>query len=549
MLERRERLGGACTLERPFADARYVVSPCAYVVGLLDQLVIDELALARRGLEVYVADPNLWAPLPDGTSFAQWNDDVRTQADLDALGVSAADQKGYWAYEQIFDTMRQLLRTNGRDAWIGDSPTRAELEDMLGGDREMIDILFDASIADVLESYVSDRRLVDALFGQGVIGAYAGPRDWGTASVKLMHYQGDLAGQGPVWGYVKGGMGVISFTIAEAAVEAGAELACGTEVAEIVPGEGVRLAGGDFLRARVVLSNADPKRVLAMLGDGDAVPDGYRRRLTDWQVRSPVVKFNAALHRLPTFPAAGGATWPYQSMISVTQGLDAAQRAFEDCVAGRAAVGYGEVYFQTGFDPTPAPEGKHLMSVFGQYAPYAFADGSSWDAQPRRHRAPVRRADRCVRARHRGLHRGVRGARPARHRGAHRAHRRAHLPGRDDARPDVGAPPHRSHADPRPLPLRRRHPSRRQRHRPQRPQRRDGRARGRRGVGPAHIVTKCPARSGHLVTVHRHAVIARASRSRASTHSGRSRTSAYVNVITRSPRRTSAVRRSSSCWR
>ena len=111
VLERRERLGGACTLERPFADPGYVVSPCAYVVGLLDQVVIDELALAQRGLEVYVADPNLWAPLPDGTSFAQWNDDARTQAELDALGVSAADQKGYWAYEEIFDTMRKLLRT------------------------------------------------------------------------------------------------------------------------------------------------------------------------------------------------------------------------------------------------------------------------------------------------------------------------------------------------------------------------------------------------------------------------------------------------------
>jgi phytoene dehydrogenase-like protein len=127
--------------------------------------------------------------------------------------------------------------------------------------------------------------------------------------------------------------------------------------------------------------------VLTMLGDSDAVPAAYRQRLTDWQVRSPVVKFNAALTRLPTFPAAEGAPWPYQSMISVTHGLDAAQDAFEACVAGNAAVGYGEVYFQTGFDPTPAPEGRHLMSVFGQYAPYAFADGTSWD----RNRAAVER--------------------------------------------------------------------------------------------------------------------------------------------------------------
>ncbi len=97
--------------------------------------------------------------------------------------------------------------------------------------------------------------------------------------------------------------------------------------------------------------------------------DEYRARLEAWQVRSPVVKFNAALSRLPTFPAANGATWPFRSMISVTPGLDAAQAAFEDCTAGVANVGYGEVYFQTGYDPSPAPEGMHLMSVFGQYAP------------------------------------------------------------------------------------------------------------------------------------------------------------------------------------
>jgi phytoene dehydrogenase-like protein len=381
VLERRERLGGACTLERLFADPAFVVSPCAYVVGLLDQRVIDELGLAGRGLQVVIADPNLWAPFEDGTSFAQWIDDARTQANLEQLGVSARDQKGYWAYEEVFDRIRRKLRCGRRDAWLGESPSRAEIEELLGGDEHLIDIVFDASIADVLESYVSDRRLIDALYGQGVIGAYAGPRDWGTASVKLMHYQGDLAGQGPVWGYVRGGMGVISFAIAEAAEEAGAVLACGTEVAEIVPGIGVRLAGGDLLRAPLVISNADPKRVLGLLAGSDSVPAAYRARLEEWQVRSPVVKFNAALSRLPTFSAAPGESWPFQSMVSVTGGLDDAQQAFRDCVAGRANVGYGEVYFQTGYDPSPAPAGKHLMSVFGQYAPYAFADDSTWDTQ------------------------------------------------------------------------------------------------------------------------------------------------------------------------
>ncbi|HEY7077686.1 MAG TPA: NAD(P)/FAD-dependent oxidoreductase [Solirubrobacteraceae bacterium] len=379
VLERRERLGGACTLERPFADERFVVSPCAYVVGLLDEVVIRELGLRERGFECYVADPNLWVPFDDGTSFAQWLDDNRTQAGLEALNVSKKDIEGYWAYEEIFDAIRRKLRTGERDAWLGDTPTRAEIEALLDGEQAMIDIVFDASIADVLEDYIGDQRIKDALFGQAIIAAYAGPKDPGTASIKLMHYQGDLEGQGPVWGYVKGGMGMVSFAIADAAREAGAQLACGVPVAEIVPGEGVRLEDGTLIRARTVVCNADPKVALRLL-DGQDVPADYRARLERWKVRSPVVKFNAALSALPEWTAAPGETWPARATIDVTGGLDEAQEAFARCDRGEPAVAFGEIYIQTGYDPSPAPEGTHLLSVFGQYAPYDLAEGT-WDSR------------------------------------------------------------------------------------------------------------------------------------------------------------------------
>jgi len=375
VLERRERLGGACTLERPFHDGRYVISPCAYVVGLLDELVISELDLRRRGFQCYVADPNLWVPFDDGSSFAQWLDDNKTQANLEALKVSRSDIDGYWAYEHIFDEIRRRLRTGERDTWLGGTPSREEIEDLLKGEQEMIDIVFSASIAEVLDDYMGDQRLKDALFGQGVIAAYGGPKDAGTASIKLMHYQGDLEGQGPVWGYVKGGMGMVSFAIADAAREAGAQLATKVPVAEIVPGRGVRLEDGTFINARTVICNADPKVALQLLSE---LPGDYRERLEAWKVRSPVVKFNAALNALPEWTAAAGAEWPARATIDVTGGLEDAQRCFEACDRGEPAVGFGEIYIQTGYDPTPAPPGRHLLSVFGQYAPYELASGT-WD--------------------------------------------------------------------------------------------------------------------------------------------------------------------------
>jgi phytoene dehydrogenase-like protein len=379
VLERRERLGGACTLERPFSDQRFVVSPCAYVVGLLDDRVIRELELERRGLRYWMADPNLWVPFDDGSAFGQWLDDSRTQANLEQLGVSADDIEGYWAYEELFDQTRRRLRKGERDTWVGDAPTRAEIEELLDSDQTMIDLVFEASIADVLDDYISDERLKTALFGQGIIGTWGGPRDPGTASFKLMHFQGDLNGQGPLWGYVEGGMGMVSFAIADAAREAGAALACGVTVSEIVPGEGVTLEDGTSLRAGTVICNADPKRMLTML-DGQQVDGAFRDRLERWKVRSPVVKFNAALERLPNWSAAPGESWPARATIDVTGTIDDAQRAFETAESGQPAVAFGEIYIQTGYDASPAPEGKHLMSVFGQYAPYELA-GGSWDSR------------------------------------------------------------------------------------------------------------------------------------------------------------------------
>jgi phytoene dehydrogenase-like protein len=378
VLERRERLGGAATLERPFSDENFVVSPCAYVVGLLDELVIRELELERRGLRYWMADPNLWVPFDDGTAFGQWLDDAKTQANLEELGVSKADIDGYWAYEELFDEVRRRLRKGERDTWVGDSPSRDEIEALVDGSQEMIDLLFEASIADVLDEHISDERLKTALFGQGIIGTWGGPYEPGTASIKLMHYQGDMDGRGPLWGYVEGGMGMCSFAIADAAAEAGAVLACGVPVSEIRPGEGVTLEDGTEIAAGTVICNADPKRLLGML-QGAELPGGFRERLEAWKIRSPVVKFNASLDRLPNWTAAPGEAWPARATIDATGTMAEAQAAFERCERGEPAVAFGEIYIQTGYDPSPAPEGKHLLSVFGQYAPYEISD-SDWDA-------------------------------------------------------------------------------------------------------------------------------------------------------------------------
>jgi phytoene dehydrogenase-like protein len=361
VLERRAQLGGACTLERPFADPRAVVSPCAYVVGLLDRIVVTELDLARHGYGVTLADPNLWSPLPDGRSVAQYIDARRTAEHLRAQGFAPRDIEGVLAYEELFDRLRTALRA----AWSGPSPSRDEVAELAGDDA---DVLFDAPIADVLARYVRDPGLQGALCGQGVIGTLAGPRDPGTASIHLMHSMGEIEGVGGAWGYVEGGMGRVSAALAAAAGEAGAVLAVSAPVAEVLPGEGVVLESGERILARAVVSNADPKRTLGLLPGGSA-PSAVAARIAAWRTDSPVVKLNALLDRLPSWNAAGDGERPERAMISIGAGVDGMQAAADRCRAGEPAVGFCELYVHTAYDASVAPPGKHVLSVFAQYSP------------------------------------------------------------------------------------------------------------------------------------------------------------------------------------
>jgi phytoene dehydrogenase-like protein len=394
VLERRGQLGGACTLETPFADDRFVMSPCAYLVGLLHPLVVEELGLRRRGYRVQPVDPHLWCPFDDGTALTLWDDPAKTAASV--AEVAPDDVDGYLAYESLFGRLRRALRgdyADGTDTWLGPSPTRAELEERLGHDPELIEILFHTPIADVIERHVADERLRTALHGQGVIGTFAGPRDPGTAAVHAMHSTGTLDGKAGAWGYVEGGMGRVSLALADAATEAGAVIMTGVPVAAVLAGmseegPGVALEGGEVIRAGAVVSNADPKRTLALCqaGGGDLPPGfvDFSEKVDGWRSESPVVKINCGLARLPAFTAAVRPGYngpaPYRAMVTISSGTDATQAACEAARRGEPAPAWCELYFQTAYDESVAPPGAHTMSVFAQYVPYRLASGD-WDAR------------------------------------------------------------------------------------------------------------------------------------------------------------------------
>ena len=377
VLESRLRIGGACTIEEPFPGVR--MSPCAYLAGLLHPLVVEELNLPARGFQWTPAVNGLFVPFLDGSSVQLWDDDDPCEAEIRRL--APRDVEGWRAMGDVMRRLRNTLRPAGdADMWIGEPPTREEIESRLAGDREAIDLLFHWSMAEMVERYLEDERLHVALLGQGVIGTHASPFDAGTASIRFHHSSGRLGGMPGMWGYVKGGMGMVSFYFCDAAREAGAVIASGVPVAEILPGEGVRLESGERIAAPVIVSNADPRVTLRLLST--SADPAWKARVEAVPIEGCTVKLNVHLRELPNFTARPGTDEPHH------YGQINAPLTKEEWKSGYAAARRGdlpehlwcELYFQSAHDPSIVPAGQHTMSVFAQYVPYTFAQGD-WDTR------------------------------------------------------------------------------------------------------------------------------------------------------------------------
>jgi phytoene dehydrogenase-like protein len=375
VLEGRERIGGACTIEEPFPGVR--MSPCAYLAGLLHPLIIEELGLVQRGFTWTPAVNGLFVPFLDGSSIQLWDDDEQCEAEV--RNLSPGDVEGWKAMNAVLRRLRDKLRPAGdRDMWIGDAPTRQEIDDRLGDDDEARALLFEWSMAEFVGRYLSDERLQSAYLGQGVIGTNASPFDPGTASIRFHHASGRLGGMPGMWGYVKGGMGMVSFYLCDAAREAGAFVAAGVPVAKILPGEGVELEGGERIAAPIVISNADPYVTGCLLGD--AADPSWQAQVKSVPIRGCTVKLNVLLSELPNFKARPGIDQPHHyGQINAPLTKAEWKAAFAAARQGEIADHlWCELYFQSAHDPTVVPPGQHTMSVFAQYVPYEFKQGT-WD--------------------------------------------------------------------------------------------------------------------------------------------------------------------------
>jgi phytoene dehydrogenase-like protein len=374
VLERRHVIGGATVTEEAWPG--YRVSSASYLCSLLHPTIIDDLQLRANGLEVYRREASGFAPFPDGSYLLLYPDAARTRAELERF--CPRDVNAYFQFEADVERAADIL-----EPWfMGPPPTLAQLADAFRaeGASDLFEPLFTGSVRDLLESRFTDERLMAILATDGLIGTAAGPSDPGTAYVLLHHCMGRALGARGLWGYVRGGMGSVAKSLASAAATHGAEIRAGAAVSRILTdggrAVGVETESGETLFASAILSNAHPEITYGLL-DCAPPPDAVRA-LDGWHTAGVSCKINMAVNELPDFTCLPGTEPGPQHLgtIHLAPSMDFLDDAWADSREGRpCAAPMVEVYIQTATDRSLAPEGKHILSCFTQYYPYALAPG------------------------------------------------------------------------------------------------------------------------------------------------------------------------------
>ncbi len=390
VLEKREVLGGAAATEEVFPG--FKMNTGADDAGLFQDEIVKSLFLKMHGLDLRESPVITFAPQPDGSALTLWRDVAKSVDEI--ARFSQQDARRFPDFVQQFGRMAQVM---GRMMLLTppDLKDRAVTElfpwGRLGlrikglGNREMMEFLrfLPMPAAEYLDEWFESEALKGALGASSVTGIKQGPRSSGTA-LMMLYQAADGSGGFRASRFVRGGIGELSKTLAEAARQNGAEIRTGVNVSRIQLRDGraagVILAGGEEIEAKVIISNADPNRTFFDLVGAQNLETRFMRAARNIVYRGSTAKMNLVLSGLPQFKGQKEQE-QLSGHILINPSLEYLERAYDDAKYGRISNNpFLDIVIPTVLDGTLAPPDQHIMSITMRYAPYQLRDGN-WEDQ------------------------------------------------------------------------------------------------------------------------------------------------------------------------
>jgi len=392
VLERREIVGGCCVTEEIAPGCR--ASTTSYIASMLRPEVIRDLKLAEFGLRMVPCDPALQVPFPDGHVVPWWTEREQTIAELKKISSKDAD-----TFVRVDDQLKKLARflqpfflepppepgTNSLDGWSDMLRVGKRFRGISTTEIAQLISFLTGSLGDFLDRNYESEKIKTLFLANNVYGKHGGPYQPGTALGLLFHLlSGGAEEVQGFYGHVIGGMGSITQALAKSAQSLGVEIRTSSSVAQIDirngRARGVVLEDGSEIRARMVLSNADPKRTFLGMIPANELPGDFLRTIRGIKMDGPCAKVNMALAEEPRFTGTPANAGPLQrSLYTLVPSLEFAERCYDVAKFGEIPEElWVDCVIASNADDSLAPTGQHIMTCFVQYVPYRLREGN-WD--------------------------------------------------------------------------------------------------------------------------------------------------------------------------
>ena len=391
VLERRAQIGGAAITEEFHPGFR--CSILAHSAGPLRPDIVRDMRLQKHGLKLITPDVAVASFSPSGRALILYNDVNKSTQE-----IAKFSQKDAAKYPEFQRSLTKVSKVIGEALALAppniDHPSKGDLWAMLQtgrsirklGKKDMYRLLRwgPMAVADLVAEYFDTELLRATIAARGIFGTFLGPWSAGSSLVLLIRAAADDHAAGSAC-FAEGGMGSVTQAMASAAQQAGAEIRTGAEVIEVSVGKGVAsgivLSNGEEISAKAIISNADPKRTLLKLVDPVHLSPDFVTKLQHYRMPGTVAKVNLALAGLPNFAGVNGNAEVLRGRIHIGPEIDYLERAFDESKYGNfSRQPYLEATIPSLTDPSLAPTGKHVMSIYMQYAPFKLKN-SDWETQ------------------------------------------------------------------------------------------------------------------------------------------------------------------------
>jgi phytoene dehydrogenase-like protein len=394
VLERREMIGGGAVTEEFHPGFR--TSTLSHTVGPIRADIARDLEFHKLDCEILRPDPRVFAPTPDRKSLLFYNDHAKTAAE-----IARHSEKDAAKYTQFAETLDHLFTVFGEIVSITppaiDSPSPEDFWNLFKAGRGIRSLgkygIFDLlrwgpmAVADFVSEFFETDLLRAVIAARGIFGTALGPWSAGSTAVLLLRAAADSHPVGSA-AFTRGGLGSLTLALADAARKAGVEIRTNAEVQHIRVKDGavtgLVLANGEEIAVEAVVSGVDPKRTFFKLLDPTQLDPTFALRIRNIRANGAVAKVHLALGGLPVFSALDPVEGFLNSLsgrIHIGPGIDYLERAFDASKYGEFSPSpYLDVTIPTLLDPALAPEGKHVLSAYVQFAPFKLKEGN-WDAR------------------------------------------------------------------------------------------------------------------------------------------------------------------------